>query len=33
MTDMRAQETFDDFFEEVFTELEDKVTWEITFLL
>ena len=25
MTDMEAQERFDDFFEEVFTELEDKV--------
>jgi len=30
MTDMEAQEHFDNFFEEVFTELEDRV---ITLLL
>ena len=26
MSDMEAQEYFDNFFEEVFTELEDRVT-------
>jgi len=29
MTDMEAQEYFDNFFEEVFTELEDRVYAEL----
>jgi len=32
MTDMEVQEYFDNFFEEVFTELEDRVIFLITVL-
>ena len=27
MSDMEAQEHYDEFFEEIFSELEDKVSW------
>jgi len=33
MTDMEAQEYFDNFFEEVFTELEDRVNFTLEIYL